>query len=580
LGLSELFPDVDYRVVASLDRDDLDALDQALSFHAPPPLGENATRDFVLHHVFHVDVDRITIAADLLHELLALHAGGRALPAALSAHLVERIQRRPVFDGWPIARLVGDREALLRFLQERWPRFVGQWLARHDTSVVSNGARLVAEAPVRYEVDGPVDLPFADDGVRPYVDTLFLEGLLMPMQMPAVEPAAQEQLGQAWLAVGIRRDPLAERAQRLARLVESLESAVPGPDARHHEWLTFARTWSELTVLACDSRIASDAQTTERGTRLRQQVDAAFLDWTCRRYSALYSQLGAEPVMLHHVPRAMARCLELADAARVALVVLDGLALDQWAILRAVLGDQEPSLRFHEGAVFAWLPTITSVSRQALFAGKPPMHFPSSIRTTAREEVLWRQFWVDGGLSPGEVAYEKGLGASGTLVVVDQVLSLPRLRVVGLVVKTVDEIMHGMQLGTAGMHNQVRQWADQGFMRGLLDRLLDAGFSVFLTADHGNIEVLGCGSPSEAALAVTRGERVRVYADSLLRAQVKARIPDAIEWSAPGLPADYQPLLAPGRAAFIARGEQRISHGGITLEEVIVPLVRVDRSTT
>jgi hypothetical protein len=55
------------------------------------------------------------------------------------------------------------------------------------------------------------------------------------------------------------------------------------------------------------------------------------------------------------------------------------------------------------------------------------------------------------------------------------------MRVVGLVVDKVDRIMHGMELGAAGMHNQVRQWTTQGYMAQLLDLLLDHGFQVTIT---------------------------------------------------------------------------------------------------
>jgi predicted AlkP superfamily pyrophosphatase or phosphodiesterase len=87
-------------------------------------------------------------------------------------------------------------------------------------------------------------------------------------------------------------------------------------------------------------------------------------------------------------------------------------------------------------------------------------------------------------------------------------------------VDAVDKIMHGMTLGTAGMHNQVRQWTAEGFLAQLLDLLLNHGYTVFLTSDHGNIEAVGCGSPAEGAVADMRGERVRVYPDPALRTQV------------------------------------------------------------
>lgn len=281
--------------------------------------------------------------------------------------------------------------------------------------------------------------------------------------------------------------------------------------------------------------------------------------------------------MLHQIPRFLMRQLEEQAIQKVALLVLDGLALDQWLVLQAVLHIQRPHLKFRSEAVFAWLPTITSVSRQAVFAGKPPIYFASSIHRTDREAILWKQFWAEQGLSSVEVTYAKGLGEEPSLSSVEELLSHPKVRVAGLVVDKVDKIMHGMQLGTAGMHNQVRQWAITGFMTNLLDQLHHHGFSVFLTSDHGNIEAAGIGRPSEGATADLRGERVRVYDHHLLRANVKANFPNATEWSTLGLPEDYLPLLAPGRTAFIPEGESIVGHGGISLEELVVPFIQIER---
>jgi len=123
----------------------------------------------------------------------------------------------------------------------------------------------------------------------------------------------------------------------------------------------------------------------------------------------------------------------------------------------------------------------------------------------------------------------------------DGIRSRPRLRVVGLVIDKVDQIMHGMELGSAGMHNQVRQWARQGFMRDLVGLLQTQGFQVYLASDHGNIEARGVGRPAEGAVADLRGERVRVYSDSRLRAQIKEAIDSRLPWRSPsGQPAAVQ----------------------------------------
>ena len=151
------------------------------------------------------------------------------------------------------------------------------------------------------------------------------------------------------------------------------------------------------------------------------------------------------------------------------------------------------------------------------------------------------------------------------------------MRVAGLIVDAVDRIMHGMTLGQSGMHNQIRQWTRRGVLADLLDLLLDHGFAVWLTSDHGNIETRGCGRPDEGAAADLRGERVRVYSDPGLRARVAERFPDATAWPPLGLPDDYLALIAPDRASFVRPAERPVAHGGITLEEVVVPLVRIER---
>ncbi len=182
---------------------------------------------------------------------------------------------------------------------------------------------------------------------------------------------------------------------------------------------------------------------------------------------------------------------------------------------------------------------------------KPPLFFPDSIQTTDKEPALWTQFWANQGFMPNEIVYARGLG-DGSLEGISEALSHPKARIAGLIIDKVDKIMHGMELGTAGMHNQVRLWSQQPYLDSLLDLLLDRGFQIYLTSDHGNVEAMGCGRPAEGAVADLRGERVRIYPDAILRRKVKERFATAIEWEPIGLPNDYVPLIASGREAFVA----------------------------
>jgi hypothetical protein len=46
-----------------------------------------------------------------------------------------------------------------------------------------------------------------------------------------------------------------------------------------------------------------------------------------------------------------------------------------------------------------------------------------------------------------------------------------------------------------------------------------------------------------------------------------------------GLPTNFFSLFAGGRSAFMPDGEQAVVHGGISVEELLVPFVKVGRLT-
>lgn len=567
-NLGEIFPNLSYPIVTDLDRGDLDALYEAQKRHAPGVLGDNATKEFVLRHVFEIAPELIRKPSDLLRVLLRRHYREERIPALLDERFVQVLRQQDRFDDWPLETIIPDREAFFAFLQERWPIFLNRSATQDSTSVRED------EQPYGFEYPGPSDLPFDHDDIRVYIDNLFLEGLL-----EAVPHERAESLSKTWLAIGIRTDEQADRSRRVDGLLDTLASDIPKEETRHDDWFHFARTWAELVALALDSDAVLPEPARQKMEALQAQIDAALVPWLTKRYAGLVNLPPAPPVMLHHIPRFLSRHINDAKHHKAAFVLVDGLSLDQWIVIRKEIAKQRANYRFRENAVFAWIPTITSVSRQAAFAGKPPIYFPNSIHTTDKEPALWTQFWVDQGLRQQEVAYAKGLG-NGTLEGVEEIVARPKTRVAGLVVDKVDKIMHGMELGAAGMHNQVRQWAAGPFLAQLFDLLLENGFRVYLSSDHGNIEATGCGRPAEGAVADLRGERARIYPDSLLRGQVKERFPDALEWPPIGLPEDYLPLLAPARAAFVRKTESLVGHGGASLEELIVPLVQIERRDT
>ena len=565
--LGELFPKLSPRILGALDRSDLDALYAAQSDESPArPLGDSQTQGFVLRHVFGIARETIRQASDLLRFLLRRHYGRLRLPPDLERHLIRVLRQDPVFEQWPLTQIVPDREAFFAFLQERWPIFLDR---------LTSGVDAVLESDQGYGLvfPGPAQIPFDHHDVRVYIDNLFLEGALRPIG----HPRGQDVAG-AWALAGIKIDPKADRKRRLDGLLKSIEESIPNDTARHQEWLAFAPRWAQVNALVFDADTGTvNGDTLGRYGSIRDRIDEAFTAWIRQHFRMLHNQPPSPPVMIHHIPRSLARRLHESPDMKVALVVMDGLALHQWVVVHELLAKRAPGLRFRESSLFAWIPTLTMVSRQACFAGRAPLYFATSIETTDREPSAWKRFWGDEGLPAGAAVYAKNLRDRSDLGRVEELVTHPRVRAVGLVVDAVDQIMHGMKLGSAGMHNQVKLWTGTGMLAALLDVLFDRGFTVFLTSDHGNVETRGCGTPREQSVADLRGQRVRVFSDPALRARVATCFPDAIEWPTSGLPEDYFALLAAGRRSFVRESERPVAHGGVTLEEVVVPFVAIER---
>jgi len=144
------------------------------------------------------------------------------------------------------------------------------------------------------------------------------------------------------------------------------------------------------------------------------------------------------------------------------------------------------------------------------------------------------------------------------------------------VIDTIDEIVHGAVLGKRGIANQIASWCETGFVERLLNLMLDQGFHVYVTADHGNVDAVGVGRPNEGAASEIPGERVRTYRSDIL-AEFQPVGLDAFRLDIAGLPADFLPLYAGTRGAFIRKGDSIVAHGGISVEELIVPFIKVRR---
>ena len=561
LSLADLFPMLSYGVIRPIDSEHHEALFQAHNKHATQPLGEGATKEFILTHIFRINPYLLSRSEDFWREVLRLHYRGSGLPPLLADHVAGILANNPELADLPVAELLSSKGFTVRVLHDSWDRFLAQYGVRSQRSIDAD-----------QDATHAVAIPFDHPEVRVIIDNMFLEGTLQRVAIEGSPSGIPE-----WATVGLRSDdsPLGDL---VAQDAKRIGAALPGADSSHRDWGEFARRLGEL-IYRFHSLSVDQAQSVHQHVQaLQQGADNLLRDWVFQHFADLPSLPAAKgPVMVHHVPRYLAMRRSACEE-RIALLVFDGLAMDQWCQIREHLASRLPGLTVEENTCFAWLPTLTSVSRQALFSGLKPREFRDCIETTYREPSLWARFWQDNGLRRPEIFYQKSLRRTAQLAELEEALSQPAIKVGGIVVDMIDKIVHGATLGKRGITGQIAEWCDTGFVERLFFLLADHGYRIYLTADHGNVEAEGIGRLSQGVVSELRGERVRTYRSDALVASVSEDV-DAFRFDVAGLPPDFLPLYAGSRGAFIPKGDQVVAHGGMSVEELIVPFVRISAET-
>ncbi len=279
------------------------------------------------------------------------------------------------------------------------------------------------------------------------------------------------------------------------RAVELLGHA-PHPPVDLDGWFAVAEWWGDVRRLVA----AGPSELREEAWRTWAELDAAFLPWLRDHYGTTLSSASRWPAGVHRVAHFLGRRLRDGHAERVMLIVLDGLGHAQWAHLRERL----PIDVAEAGSTLALIPTYTTVSRQAIFAGDLPLAYPESLWTTRHEPRQWKEHWSSEGLDVTGVVYHRLKGR-----LPHDRLGLGDAPAIGVVVNAVDDLMHSSELfGDAQLQANLDVWVANGFLEDLIVRASAAGIETWITADHGNLECLASGRISEGVAIESAGKRL------------------------------------------------------------------------
>jgi hypothetical protein len=288
-------------------------------------------------------------------------------------------------------------------------------------------------------------------------------------------------------------------------------------------------------------------------------VNRMFADWLKTNYGLIQS--APNPAILR-LPTLVRQLDAEVGAGRLLLLVVDALGLHAWNqvksrwITEGIFGSE------HTRAAFAVLPTITVLSRRALFEGKLPISFSDQEHSQALERKLWTErFGTDAQYF--NVREDVGIADS---------LSLGKRRVCIIDVSW-DKMAHSIDPKFGTIKGSAETWAGRTALRNVIRRGLDCGYRVFLTADHGQIECFGKGRPSVGVLPEERSRRAMLFSDDAVCRSFET------DWSTAFTPTGLQKgnysLFADDLNSFDLVGAGTVSHGGLSIDEVLVPVAEV-----
>ena len=169
------------------------------------------------------------------------------------------------------------------------------------------------------------------------------------------------------------------------------------------------------------------------------------------------------------------------------------------------------------------------------------------------------------GYSDEQIGYERGYDAEFG----------PFVRCAAVIINDIDDMVHGQQQGRIGMFNDISVLAKQGELIKITKRMLKAGFDVYITADHGNTPCVGMGKLMKTGVEVeTKSRRMLVLKDFADKEAILSKY-SLIEYPKYYLSKEYDYLICGIGSSFDSKGEKVMSHGGISIDEVIVPFIQI-----
>ena len=289
-------------------------------------------------------------------------------------------------------------------------------------------------------------------------------------------------------------------------------------------------------------------------------ADEEFLRFIREGYSSLSSQVSRD------FPAIITKTLGVITGggnAKVALVVMDGMSLFDFEVISRYFD----GIEYDYYCSYAIIPTTTPISRQSLLSGKYPRELSKPF-SLANEEKEFTGAAKQLGFTENQIQYVRGFEPDIS----------PLSKFVAVIVSDVDDIVHGQRQERTGMFNDMNVLGKSGKLQKLITRLTRQGYDVYITADHGNTPCIGVGGFRSGVEIESRSKRMAVLKDFAEKNDLLEK--NTSEYQGYYLNKDYRYYVCNPGVSFDSKGESVMTHGGISLDEVIVPFIKIKEVKT
>jgi hypothetical protein len=557
LSLHTFFPNLSYPVIQQLTPSQIWKLREIQK--PQRRLGHDGTIRFILKEVFGIDVDQLHQVDYFLFWLSEYHYQTEPMADIFLEFLINHINAIPEYISWPIHEVITNKDKFQEVLQDLWGRYINKVTSKKIG-----------------EEKAPYHMNFEEsDLLQTQLGKLVQAGHLQPVKI------AEGEALPYWIKPGVIEEAENLDMRRFEQLNEAFgnTTSVNLDKYRWEEWQQLAHEWAEFTYLRYKTGLKLENEQKTFFKQKQDEINTAFLTWLKEKYSPLASRQLPIPHHLYHVPHYLAHERSKGTINQVVLLVMDGMALADWKVIHSVWRSRHKDWQFDEKLLLAQLPTITAISRQALISGLRPIEFDNSLKDNRQEPKLWSAFWRRNKIAESDIVYDRLSKANEQTF--PTWVDKPRLKVVCMVQNDLDDIIHNAMHGSKGFFSDFNIWLDTDSrnLEKVLAALINQGFSIYVTSDHGHVEATGFGKITDEGLTVeTRAKRARVYNNINFASQNKVKRAPSFLWHGDNLlPEDVWALMPEKNHAYINENEIVVAHGGATIEEVVVPFVKIEK---